>query len=79
MTSPASPDLTPRPPSDSRVSMTELVLPSHANAVGTMFGGTLMAHELRQQQAGARLGAQAQVDKGQGKSGVVARINQVAM
>ena len=43
MTSPASPDLTPRPPSDSRVSMTELVLPSHANAVGTMFGGTLMA------------------------------------
>lgn len=39
----SAPDLTPRPPSDSRVSMTELVLPSHANAVGSMFGGTLMA------------------------------------
>ena len=46
MTSPDSadsPDLSPRPPSASRVSMTELVLPSNANAVGTMFGGTLMA------------------------------------
>lgn len=43
MTNPPSQDFAPRPPSDSRVSMTELVLPSHANAVGTMFGGTLMA------------------------------------
>src|SRR4051812_1974900 len=32
-----------RPVSDSVVQMTELVLPSHTNALGTIFGGQLMA------------------------------------
>lgn len=30
-------------PSESRVEMTELVLPNHTNALGTIFGGQLMA------------------------------------
>ena len=32
-----------RPVSLSKVVMTELVLPSHANAIGTIFGGTVMS------------------------------------
>jgi acyl-CoA hydrolase len=32
----------PRPSSASRVEMTEIVLPVHANALGTIFGGTVM-------------------------------------
>lgn len=35
--------LPPRNVSDSFTEMTELVLPSHANALGTAFGGTVMA------------------------------------
>ena len=30
-------------PSESKVTMTELVLPSHTNALGTIFGGTVLA------------------------------------
>ena len=30
-------------PQESRVEMTELVLPEHTNALGTIFGGTIMA------------------------------------
>lgn len=30
-------------PKDSAVMMTEIVLPSHANALGTVFGGTIMS------------------------------------
>lgn len=32
-----------KPPKDSVVTMTEIVLPSHANALGTIFGGRIMA------------------------------------
>ena len=32
-----------RPVKESQVSMTELVLPSHTNAIGTIFGGTIMS------------------------------------
>src|SRR5438552_2311596 len=32
-----------KPPSESRVEMTELVLPEHTNAMGTIFGGQIMA------------------------------------
>jgi acyl-CoA hydrolase len=32
-----------RSPKDSAVTMTEIVLPSHANALGTIFGGQIMA------------------------------------
>jgi acyl-CoA hydrolase len=32
-----------KPPSASRVEMTELVLPEHTNAIGTIFGGQIMA------------------------------------
>ncbi len=32
-----------KPPRDSAVIMTEIVLPSHANALGTIFGGTIMS------------------------------------
>ncbi|MGE0614345.1 MAG: acyl-CoA thioesterase [Bacteriovoracia bacterium] len=35
--------LLPRTPSESSVIMTELVLPSHANVLGSIFGGTIMA------------------------------------
>ena len=35
--------LTPKPASQSYVEMTEIVLPSHANAIGTAFGGQVMA------------------------------------
>src|SRR3990167_10624346 len=35
--------MTPKPPSESRVEMTELVLPEHTNALGTIFGGQVMA------------------------------------
>lgn len=35
--------LTPKPPRDSSVTMTEIVLPSDANALGTIFGGKIMA------------------------------------
>jgi acyl-CoA hydrolase len=34
--------LTPKPPSDSLVEMTELVMPSDANALGTAFGGRIV-------------------------------------
>jgi acyl-CoA hydrolase len=33
----------PKSPSDSAVIMTELVLPQHTNALGSIFGGTVMA------------------------------------
>ena len=33
----------PRPVSDSIVIMTELVLPSHTNALGSIFGGVVMS------------------------------------
>lgn len=33
----------PRPPRCSRVEMTEIVLPSHANNLGTAFGGQIMS------------------------------------
>ena len=36
-------DLSPRPVQQSRVEMTEIVLPGHTNALGTIFGGQLMA------------------------------------
>jgi acyl-CoA hydrolase len=35
--------LTPKPVRESRVEMTEIVLPGHTNALGTIFGGQLMA------------------------------------
>ncbi len=35
--------LPPRPPRHSLTEMTELVLPPHANALGTVFGGQVMA------------------------------------
>ncbi|MCS6899129.1 MAG: acyl-CoA thioesterase [Myxococcales bacterium] len=36
-------ELTPRPPSRSVTSMTEYVLPTHANALGNVFGGQILA------------------------------------
>lgn len=36
-------ELAPRPAAASRTVMSELVLPQHANAVGTAFGGTIMS------------------------------------
>lgn len=33
----------PKAPSESRVEMTELVMPEHTNALGTIFGGQIMA------------------------------------
>jgi uncharacterized protein (TIGR00369 family) len=33
----------PKPPSASAVEMNELVLPTHTNSLGTIFGGTVMA------------------------------------
>lgn len=33
----------PKAPSESRVEMTELVMPEHTNAIGTIFGGQVMA------------------------------------
>lgn len=35
--------MTGKPPSDSFTEMTELVLPQHANAIGTAFGGVIMS------------------------------------
>jgi acyl-CoA hydrolase len=35
--------MTPKNPKDSEVIMTELVLPQHTNALGTIFGGTVMS------------------------------------
>ena len=35
--------MNPKPAADSRVEMTELVLPEHTNALGTIFGGQIMA------------------------------------
>lgn len=35
--------MTPRTPSDSAVEMNQLVLPGHTNALGTAFGGTVLA------------------------------------
>lgn len=35
--------MNPKPVSESRVEMTELVLPTHTNALGTIFGGQIMA------------------------------------
>ncbi len=43
MTIPPPPPLEPRPASRSVTMMTEHVLPSHANALGTVFGGTIMS------------------------------------
>src|SRR3954466_1315189 len=40
--SPASP-LKGKPPRESQVTMTEIVLPSHTNALGTIFGGQIMS------------------------------------
>lgn len=36
-------ELAPKPVRESRVEMTEIVLPSHTNQLGTIFGGQLMA------------------------------------
>lgn len=36
-------DLTPRSPDHSHVTMTELVLPQHTNALGTAFGGQVLS------------------------------------
>jgi acyl-CoA hydrolase len=36
-------NMQPKPVSDSEVVMTELVLPSHTNAIGSVFGGQVMA------------------------------------
>ena len=36
-------NLTPRSPTESTVIMTELVLPQHTNALGTIFGGVVMS------------------------------------
>jgi len=36
-------DLTPRAPADSFTTMTEIVYPTHANALGTVFGGQVLA------------------------------------
>jgi len=33
----------PRPVSESKVTMTEIVLPQHTNALGTIFGGTVVS------------------------------------
>jgi len=38
-----SDELSPKPVRNSRVEMTEIVLPGHTNALGTIFGGQLMA------------------------------------
>lgn len=38
-----SKSMTGKSPSDSAVTMTELVLPQHTNALGTIFGGTVMS------------------------------------
>jgi len=38
-----NPDLEPRTVAQSRVEMTEIVLPGHTNALGNIFGGQLMA------------------------------------
>jgi acyl-CoA hydrolase len=35
--------LEPKAPSESAVTMTEIVLPQHTNALGTIFGGTVMS------------------------------------
>jgi acyl-CoA hydrolase len=35
--------LTPKSAKESQVEMTEIVLPHHANAIGTVFGGTVMS------------------------------------
>jgi len=37
------PALAPRHPDESRVQMTELILPQHTNVVGTCFGGTILS------------------------------------
>jgi len=37
-----TPSLQAKPAKDSAVTMTEIVLPSHANALGTIFGGQIM-------------------------------------
>ncbi len=37
------PDLSPKPAADSITTMTELVLPTHANSLGTIFGGQVLA------------------------------------
>lgn len=39
---PARPDRAPVPAAASRVEMTQLVMPGHANVLGTAFGGTVM-------------------------------------
>ncbi len=36
-------NLAPKAPSESAVTMTEIVLPQHTNALGTIFGGTVMS------------------------------------
>jgi acyl-CoA hydrolase len=36
-------DLTPKSPSQSAVQMTELVMPQHANVLGTCFGGVILS------------------------------------
>lgn len=37
------PNMQPRPVSESKVTMTELVLPQHTNALGSIFGGTVVS------------------------------------
>jgi len=40
---PSPPKLAPKSPSESRVVMTEMVLPQHTNALGGIFGGVVMS------------------------------------
>ena len=39
----SAPDLTPRPVSDSRTTMTELMMPHMANLLGNVFGGVILS------------------------------------
>ncbi len=43
LVNPPGQGLLPRSPKESWVEMTEIVLPQHTNALGTVFGGTVMA------------------------------------
>lgn len=43
MTPPKNSERIAKSPRDSAVTMTEIVLPSHANALGTIFGGRIMS------------------------------------
>ena len=46
--------MTPRTPSESRTTLTDLVLPSETNPIGNMFGGELLARMDRAASIAAR-------------------------